>query len=143
MLNRHSSRREPLDSGFLTERLANSSSYDRIAGYFSSSILEVAGEALDSIEGKIRVVCNSGLSRADVEVAKAAQAAMRREWCDSRPEELGDLAKPRFKRLHDLLQSGKMEVRVLPDRGLRADPRQGWCHHLGQREANFVPRQRQ
>ena len=40
---------------------------------------------------------------------------MRREWCDSRPEELGDLAKPRFKRLHELLRSKKMEVRVLPD----------------------------
>ena len=115
MLNRHSSRRKPLDSGFLTERLTDAASYDRIAGYFSSSILEIAGEALESVEGKIRVVCNSGLSRADVEVAKAAQAAMRREWCDSRPEELGDFAKPRFKRLHDLLRSGKMEVRVLPE----------------------------
>ena len=115
MLNRHSSRRKPLDTGFLTERLTDATSYDRIAGYFSSSILEIAGEALESVQGKIRVVCNSGLSRVDVEVAKAAQAAMRREWCDSRPEDLGDLAKPRFKRLHDLLRSGKMEVRILPD----------------------------
>ena len=40
---------------------------------------------------------------------------MRREWCDSRPEELGDGARPRFKRLHDFLRSGKIEIRVLPD----------------------------
>ena len=115
MLKRHSSRRQPLDTGFLAPRLAGARSYDRIAGYFSSSILEVAGEALESVEGKIRVVCNSQLARADVEVARAAQAAMRREWCDSRPEELGDGARPRFKRLHDFLRSGKIEIRVLPD----------------------------
>ena len=115
MLKRHSSRRKPLDTGFLTNRLTRAKSYDRIAGYFSSSILEVAGEALESLEGNVRVVCNSHLSRADVEVAKAAQATMRREWCDSRPEDLGDAAKPRFKRLYDFLRSGKIEIRVLPD----------------------------
>ena len=115
MLTRYSSRRRPLDTGFLTPRLAGARSYDRIAGYFSSSILEVAGEALESVEGKVRIVCNSGLSRADVEVAKAAQAAMRREWCDSRPEDLGDDARPRFRRLYDFLRSGKVEIRVLPD----------------------------
>ena len=96
MLTRHSSRRRPLDTGFLAARLAGARSYDRIAGYFSSSILEVAGEALESVEGKVRVVCNSQLSRADVEVAKAAQTAMRREWCDARPEDLGDGARTAF-----------------------------------------------
>ena len=115
MISRHSSRRQPLDAGFLNTRLQGATRYDRIAGYFSSSILEIVGEALARIDGKIRVVCNSALSRSDVEVAKAAQAAMRREWCDSRPELLGDAAKPRFKRLYGLLRSGKMEVRVLPD----------------------------
>ena len=115
MIERHSSRRRPLDTGFLTERLAGASTYDRIAGYFSSSILEVAGEALESVLGTIRVVCNSGLSRADVAVAKAAQAAIRREWCESRPEALGDGVRPRFQRLFELLRSGKLIVRVLPD----------------------------
>ena len=115
MLKRHSSRRKPLDAGFLTNRLTGAKRYDRIAGYFSSSILEIAGEALESLEGKVRVVCNSGLSRADVDVAKAAQAAMRREWCDSHPENFGNAAKPRFKRLYDFLRSGKIEIRVLPD----------------------------
>ena len=115
MLNRYSSRRQPLDAGFLNARLAGARRYDRIAGYFSSSILEVAGEALESVTGPIRVVCNSGLTREDVDVAKAAQAGMRREWCDSRPEQLGDAAKPRFARLYEWLHSGKIEIRVLPD----------------------------
>ena len=116
MISRHSSRRQPLDASFLNARLEGATHYDRIAGYFSSSIIEIVGEALERIDGKVRVVCNSALSRSDVEIAKAAQAAMRREWCDSRPELLGDASKPRFKRLYDLLRSGKMEgIRVLPD----------------------------
>ncbi len=115
MLERYSSRRQPLDAGFLNARLAGAKSYDRIAGYFSSSILEIAGEAIESIDGRIRIVCNSQLSRADVDVARAAQAAIRREWCESRPEALGDKARPRFRRLYDGLRSGKLTVRVLPD----------------------------
>jgi hypothetical protein len=44
-MHRHSSRRVPsLGKSFLAERLRGAHSYDRIAGYFSSSILEVAGE---------------------------------------------------------------------------------------------------
>ena len=114
-MRRHSSRRQSLAPDFLNTRLENAASYDRIAGYFSSSILEVAGEALERVTGTIRVVCNSALSKADVEVAKAAQAAMRHEWCDSHPEGLGEAARPRFRRLYELLKSGKLEVRVLPD----------------------------
>ena len=115
MITRYSSRRQPLDTSFLRPRLHGAKGYDRIAGYFSSSILEVGGEALESVGGPVRVVCNSGLSRADVEVAKAAQAAMRREWCDSRPKALDGEARPRFQRLHDFLRTGKLEVRVVPD----------------------------
>ena len=115
MLRRHSSRRQPLASGFLNARLDGAASYDRIAGYFSSSILEIAGEALERVAGTVRVVCNSALSKADVEIAKAAQTAMRREWCGAQPERLGEAAKPRFRRLYELLRSGKLEVRVLPD----------------------------
>jgi hypothetical protein len=40
-------------------RLAGARSYDRIAGYFCPSIFEVAGEALESVSGPIRMVCNS------------------------------------------------------------------------------------
>ncbi|MDE0446495.1 MAG: hypothetical protein OXH96_07445 [Spirochaetaceae bacterium] len=36
-------------------------------------------------------------------------------WCDSRPEQLGDAAKPRFTHLYEWLRSGKIEIRVLPD----------------------------
>ena len=44
MINRYSSRRESLSGSLLNKKLKNAKSYDRIAGYFSSSILEVAGD---------------------------------------------------------------------------------------------------
>jgi hypothetical protein len=60
-IRRFSSRRHRLDRSFLCERLRNARSYDRIAGYFCSSLLEVAGEELESIAGNVRMVCNSDL----------------------------------------------------------------------------------
>lgn len=41
----------------LAARLAGAKRYDRIAGYFRSSLLDVAGEALEGVE-KVRIVCN-------------------------------------------------------------------------------------
>lgn len=101
------------------ERLKGAKTYDRIAGYFSGSIIETAGEALESITGTIRVVCNSGLQPQDVATARAAAAALRQEWCGSQPEVLvdtgGESAKNRLTRLHQFLASGKLQVKVLPD----------------------------
>ncbi|MGO1652995.1 phospholipase D-like domain-containing anti-phage protein [Senegalia sp. (in: firmicutes)] len=115
MINRYSSRRGSLSGSLLNKKLKNAKSYDRIAGYFSSSILEVAGEEINGIEGKVRVVCNSGLDERDVQTAILAKNKMRKEWCDFKPEELPGSAN-RFKKLYELLSSGKMEVRVLPDK---------------------------
>lgn len=114
-VHRYSSRLQKLDESFLTPRLSGAKKYDRIAGYFSSSILEIAGESLEQIDGEIRIVCNSGLEPQDIITAKAAHAAMRREWCGSEPEKLGELSKGRFKRLYQFLHSGKLKVKVLPD----------------------------
>ncbi|MGH9967263.1 MAG: phospholipase D-like domain-containing anti-phage protein [Pyrinomonadaceae bacterium] len=119
-IRRFSSRRAKLSESFLADRLRGAKSYDRIAGYFSGSIIETAGEALENVEGAIRVVCNSGLHPQDVATARAAAAALRQEWCGFKPEALmetvGELAKQRFSRLHRLLASGKLQVRVLPDK---------------------------
>ncbi|MGI8739934.1 MAG: phospholipase D-like domain-containing protein [Gammaproteobacteria bacterium] len=116
MITRFSSRRTRLDSRFLTARLNGARRYDRIAGYFSSSIIEVAGEVLESVTGPVRMVCNSALAAQDVLIAQqAAQAAMRREWCESVPENLPPGAGDRFHRLHSFLVRGKLKVRVLPD----------------------------
>lgn len=116
MINRFSSRRQPLDASFIKNKLKGAISYDRIAGFFRSSLLEVAGEQLESLDGKIRVVCNSEIDQRDVSTAKAAQQALRKSWCAGEPEKLGTGSKDRFSRLFDLLANGKMEVRVLPDK---------------------------
>ncbi len=117
---RYSSRRQPLGRSFLAARLQGAQSYDRIAGYFSSSLLELVGEELESVSGKIRVVCNSDLHPLDVQTAKAAKMAEWKSWTASQPENLletaaAPLAQNRFRRLYDFLCSGKLEVRVLPD----------------------------
>jgi superfamily II DNA or RNA helicase len=119
-IQRFSSRRQRLDRSFLTDRLDHAQSYDRIAGYFSSSLLEVAGEQLESLAGLIRMVCNSDLDPRDVQTARAAKLALWQSWAGSQPEALlqGEqtaTTQARFARLYALLHSGKLQVRVLPD----------------------------
>jgi superfamily II DNA or RNA helicase len=119
-IRRYSSRREHLDHSFLSERLRAARSYDRIAGYFSSSLLEIVGEELETVAGKIRVVCNSDLHPLDVKTAKAAKMGLWRAWTSAQPEALLEnglsfLAQERFQRLYYLLSSEKLQVRVLPD----------------------------
>ena len=143
MLKRHSSRRQPLDAGFLSPRLAGARSYDRIAGYFSSSILEVAGEALESVEGKIRIVCNSQLAarRRRSRKGRPGRHAPRvvrfppRRARRRRPPALP--AAPRFPAFRE--DRGPHVARRL----LRTDPRQGGDHHSGERRADLLPRQRE
>jgi superfamily II DNA or RNA helicase len=119
VIERFSSRREALGP-VLTARLAGASRYLRIAGYFRSSLLEVVGEALESV-AEIKVVCNGDLDPYDVKVAKATrdgQEALARTLVSSwqSTEDGLDLllARERYRRLHDLLAAGRMKVRVVP-----------------------------
>jgi len=119
MIHRYSSRRSPLKD-FLAARLHGARRYDRIAGFFSSSLLEVAGEALERMtpedgETCVRVVCNSCLQPLDVQTARAAKWGMHREWCASLSAEIGAPMKARLQRLYDFLSSGLLKVKVLPD----------------------------
>lgn len=114
-MQRHSSRRARLDQSVLSERLIGAVGYDRIAGYFRSSLFEVAGEALEAVSGPIRILCNSELDPQDVATATAAQEALRRSWCRNQPELAPPTALPRYQRLHQALTSGRLQVRVLPN----------------------------
>jgi hypothetical protein len=115
VIQRHSSRRNRLDADVLKARLKGASSYDRIAGYFRSSLFEVAGEELDSVAGAIRIVCNSDLDERDVITAQAAQSALRSSWCRGEPEKLPPAAQGRIEALYRFLSSGRLQVKVLPD----------------------------
>ena len=118
MIRRYSSRRDgALGASFLAQRLTGAASYDRLAGYFCSSMLEVAGEAMESLAGKARILCNSGVSAEDVKVATLADNKQKVEWADFKPEEKYSSPEScaRLLKLHALLSSGKVEIRVLPD----------------------------
>ena len=115
MFRRHSSRRDRLDQTVLNQRLKGAISYDRIAGYFRSSLFEVAGEAVANIAGPVRIICNSDLDPNDLVTAAAAQAALRRSWCSGEPEQAPPSAMPRYRALYEALTSKKVEIRVMPD----------------------------
>ena len=128
---------------FLKPRLADAVQYDRISGYFCSSILAVAGPEFDHFvgEGSLRLVCNSKLQWSDIRVAKAvvaeewrkqnmnydpikkdaANSQVAADWRSFNPRSL--LSVPddekvvnmsRFERLYELLASKRLMVRVIP-----------------------------
>jgi len=68
-IQRFSSRTHRLDQTVLTQYLKQAKRYHRIAGYFTSSLFEIAGEHLDGIED-VRIVCNSDVRSEDIKVAK-------------------------------------------------------------------------
>ncbi len=77
MIHRYSSRRSPLKD-FLATQLQGARRYDWIAGFFSSSLLDVAGEALERMtpdDGKtcVRMVCSSCLNPLHFQTALAAK----------------------------------------------------------------------
>ena len=113
-LNRFSSRRQPLDRAFLASKLQGAKSYKRIAGYFRSSIFELVGEEIESID-KVQIVCNSDLDPADISISKhARETALKERWNEPTAEVEALLHRDRYRRLHDLLVSGKVEVKVVP-----------------------------
>jgi hypothetical protein len=115
MLKRHSSRRHRLDQTVLKQRLDGAASYDRIAGYFRSSLFEIAGEALASVAGPVRIICNSDLDPQDLATATAAQAALRRSWCAGKPEDAPPETRLRYQALYEALTNQRIAIRVLPD----------------------------
>jgi len=105
---------------FLEERLTGATGYDRIAGYFDTSLFELAGEALEQVQGSIRIICNSDIRARDVEAAAAAarEQAQRLSFFKHDPEDLAKGGSDRIARLARLLSgqgTAKLEVRVLPD----------------------------
>lgn len=115
MIHRFSSRMNNLGEAFFKSALENAVSYDRIAGYFSSSIIEIAGEYIEQMSGSVRVICNSQLRAEDVKFIKDQPQAMKLEWCDGKPEEELTKIPGRLKKLYQYLVTGKMDVRVLPN----------------------------
>ena len=132
MLKRFSSRRASLYDEFLKPRLAGARRYDRIAGYFQSSLLELASESLAEVS-RIRIVCNTEVSTEDVKTVRMATGARRKEleegllrlaWNAGHFPRLvevhGQPAQQRLRVLHDMLMASgsdgrSFEIRLVPD----------------------------
>lgn len=114
MHQRLSSRTHDLHN-YLVQRLQGASHYDRIAGYFCTSLLHIAGEAYHQV-GAIRMVCNGRLRGDDARSLYAAQVALRQQWYEYVPEILASTQKQEFlARLAQLLVSQQLQVRIVPD----------------------------
>lgn len=117
MINRYSSRKNSLKQEFLLKKLYNAKSYDRIAGYFSSSILEIAKEEFETID-KIRIVCNSGVNIHDVRISKIVDLneTIRQEWNVNYEKLYSQINNnPIFETFYNYLKSKKIEIRLIKD----------------------------
>ena len=113
-INRFSSRRKRLDHAFLADRLRVAKSYKRIAGYFRSSIFELVGEEIANIPD-VRIVCNSELDAADITISKhVRETTLKERWNEAPAEVEALLHRDRYQRLHQLLTSGRVNIRVVP-----------------------------
>ena len=113
-IRRFSSRTHRLDQTVLLEHLKGARSYKRIAGYFTSSLFEVAGELLDDIP-EVRIVCNVDIHPDDLRVAKLREAKLIGRWNERGLEAEALLNRERYRRLDTFLQKHGQAVRVAPD----------------------------
>ncbi|MQV20280.1 helicase [Sinorhizobium meliloti] len=113
-IRRFSSRTHRLDQTVLLEHLKGARSYRRIAGYFTSSLFEVAGELLDDIP-EVKIVCNVDIHPDDLRVAKLREAKMIGRWNERALEAEVLLNRERYRRLDSFLHKHGQAIRVAPD----------------------------
>lgn len=114
MIRRFSSRTHRLDQSFLLEQLQGARSYKRIAGYFTSSLFEVAHEELEAIPD-VKIVCNVDIDANDLKVAQLREAKMIGRWNDNALEAEALWNRARYQRLDQFLAKRGQVIRVAPD----------------------------
>lgn len=136
-LKRFSSRTERLDTEFLAETLKGASKYFRIAGYFRSSIFELVGEEISKIP-EVKIICNSELDLADFQMAIRRNTALKEQWNEVDVEAEALLKKERYQILDQLLQSGNVEIRVVPRERLFLHGKAGSIHYPNGSRKSFI-----
>jgi SNF2 family DNA or RNA helicase len=136
-IRRFSSRTERLDKEFLSESLKGASKYFRIAGYFRSSVFELVGEEIAQIP-EVKIICNSELDLADFQVASGRNTALKERWNEVDIEAEALLKKDRYQILDELLQSGNVEIRVVPRERLFLHGKAGSIHYPDGRRKSFI-----
>ena len=136
-LRRFSSRTERLDTEFLAKSLQGAVKYFRIAGYFRSSIFELVGEEIAQIP-EVKIVCNSELDLVDFLVATGRNTALKERWNKVDVEAEALLKKERYQLLDQLLNSGNVEIRVVPRERLFLHGKAGSIHYADGSRKAFV-----
>lgn len=137
MIQRFSSRTQPLDTAFLAKALKGATRYYRIAGYFRSSIFELIGEEISEIP-EVKIVCNSELDAADFKVASGLNTALKERWNQIDVATESILHRERYQRLDALLRSGSVEIRVVPKEQLFLHGKAGSIHYADGSRKAFV-----
>ena len=105
LISRFSSRNHRLSHVFLKDRLTGATTYDRIAGYFRSSVFDLIHEEISTID-RVRIVCNADHDPRDLTAAtlsqKARDQAQVERWHDQGDEIDALLERPRWRRLHQI-----------------------------------------
>ena len=114
-LTRFSSRNNKLVV-FLKDKLSTAKSYDRIAGYFRSSIFELINEEISEVE-TVRIICNSDLDPRDVAIGRAAEETARQSLLEKWNQDENPIEsfnnRGRYQRLYELLKKGNVQIKVL------------------------------
>lgn len=113
-IRRFSSRTHRLDGSFLLAHLQGARSYRRIAGYFTSSLFEVADELLEQV-ADVRIVCNVDIHPDDLKVAQLRESRMIGRWNEQDLESEALLNRDRYRRLDSFLRKHGQVIRVAPD----------------------------
>ena len=101
-ITRMSTRTHALDDSFLLQYLKGAKRYRRIAGYFTSSLFEVASEMLEQIP-EVQIVCNADIAQEDLRVAQLCEAKLLGRWNEVSVEAEALLNRERYQRLADFL----------------------------------------
>jgi SNF2 family DNA or RNA helicase len=113
-ITRLSSRIHALDQSFLVEHLKGARRYRRIAGYFTSSLFEVAGELIDQIP-EVQIVCNADIQAEDLRVAQVCEAKLLGKLNERSVEIESLLNRERYQQLASFLEKRGQVIRVAPD----------------------------
>ena len=113
-ITRLSSRTDALDQSFLVEHLKGARRYRRIAGYFTSSLFEVAGELIDQIP-EVQIVCNADIQAEDLRVAQVCEAKLLGKLNERSVEIESLLNRERYQQLASFLEKRGQVIRVAPD----------------------------
>lgn len=113
-IRRYSSRTHRLDSSFLLKHLKGARSYKRIAGYFTSSLFEVANELLIEIPD-VKIVCNVDIHPEDLKIAQLRASKMIGRWNEENIETEALLNRNRYRKLDEFLHKHGQVIRVAPD----------------------------